>query len=460
MIRIKNRKQLLDNVSSPSTRRARKIALDAVEKALNAVNPKNLIRSRIVLGGDVLKIDKRELDLSDFGSIFIVGGGKASGSMGEALEEILGDRIETGVIVVPRGTSGKYKTSRIEIHEASHPIPGVDSVEGAGKIMKIAEDAGEKDLILCLISGGGSSLMAMPRREVSLDDKKHVTQMLLRSGATINEINAIRKHISEFKGGMLAKKAYPANLISLILSDVIGDNLDVIASGPTVPDTSTYQDAIAVLKRYGLWETIPKSVKKVLLDGVEGLISETPKRGDKVFEKVHNIIIGNNRLATTAAAQDLRRYGINTIFLTSFLEGEARDVGLMLAALALEISASGNPAARPAAMVLGGETTVTVVGNGIGGRNQEIALSAAMKIDGLDGVVVASASTDGIDGPTDAAGAVVDGGTMARAWELGLNALDCLRNNDSYSFFSKMGDLIVTGPTGTNVNDLSVVVVI
>ena len=460
MIRIKNRKQLLDNVSSPSTRRARKIALDAVEKALNAVNPKNLIRSRIVLGGDVLKIDKRELDLSDFGSIFIVGGGKASGSMGEALEEILGDRIETGVIVVPRGTSGKYETSRIEIHEASHPIPGVDSVEGAGKIMKIAEDAGEMDLILCLISGGGSSLMAMPRREVSLDDKKHVTQMLLRSGATINEINAIRKHISEFKGGMLAKKAYPANLISLILSDVIGDNLDVIASGPTVPDTSTYQDAIAVLKRYGLWETIPKSVKKVLLDGVEGLISETPKRGDKVFEKVHNIIIGNNRLATTAAAQDLRRYGINTIFLTSFLEGEARDVGLMLAALALEISASGNPAARPAAMVLGGETTVTVVGNGIGGRNQEIALSAAMKIDGLDGVVVASASTDGIDGPTDAAGAVVDGGTMARAWELGLNALDCLRNNDSYSFFSKMGDLIVTGPTGTNVNDLSVVVVI
>ncbi|MFQ6095840.1 MAG: glycerate kinase [Candidatus Bathyarchaeia archaeon] len=460
MIKIKNRKQLLDNASSSSTRRARELALNAIEKALNAVNPESLMKSKVVLDGDMLKIDGRELDLSDFRRVFIVGGGKASGSMAEALEEILGDRIETGVVVVPRGTSGKYNTSRIEIHEASHPIPSSDSVEGARKIMKIAEHAGEKDLILCLISGGGSSLMAMPRPEVSLDDKKRVTQMLLRSGATINEINAVRKHISAFKGGMLAKEAYPASLVSIILSDVIGDNLDVIASGPTVPDTSTYEDAMTVLKRYELWETIPNSVKKVLLDGVRSLITETPKPGDKVFKKVHNIIIGNNRLATSAAAQELQHYGINTVFLTSFLEGEARDVGLMLAAIALEIFRFGNPVPKPAAIVLGGETTVTVVGNGIGGRNQEVALSAATKIEGLDGMAIASATTDGIDGPTDAAGAIVDGGSMTRARRLGLNASDYLRNNDSYSFFSKMGDLMLTGPTGTNVNDLSVVVVI
>ena len=458
MIKIENRGQLLDNAQSPSTRKAREAALNAIEKALNAVNPKNIMESKVVLNNDRLNIDEREFDLSEFGRIFIVGGGKASGSMAEALEQILGDRIEAGVIIVPRGTSSRYRTQRIEIHQSSHPIPDVDSVEGAGKIMKIAECAGEKDLILCLISGGGSSLMAMPRNEVSLDDKKKVTLMLLRSGATINEINTIRKHISGFKGGMLAKTAYPASLVSIILSDVIGDHLDVIASGPTVPDTSTYQDAIDILEKYSLLEDAPKSVKKFLRDGVKGSIPETPKPGDKVFEKVHNIIIGSNRLASSAAVEELQRHGLNTVFLTSFLEGEARDVGVMLAAVALEIHTSGNPVAKPAAIVVGGEATVTVVGDGVGGRNQEIALSAATRIDGLNGTVIVSATTDGVDGPTDAAGAIVDGGTMDRVRKYGLTPLEYLRNNDSYSFFSKLGDLIITGPTGTNVNDLSIVV--
>ena len=457
-IKIRNRKRLVDNAQSRSTRKAREVALNAIEKALNAVNPKNIMESKVVLNNDILNVDGREFDLSEFRRVFIVGGGKASGSMAEALEQILGDRMEAGVIVVPRGTSSRYKTERIEIHESSHPIPDVDSMEGAGKIMKIAECAGEKDLILCLISGGGSSLMAMPRDQVSLDDKKKVTLMLLRSGATINEINSIRKHISGFKGGMLAKTAYPASLVSIILSDVIGDYLDVIASGPTVPDSSTYQDATDILEKYNLWENAPNSVKKILRDGVKGSISETPKPGDKVFEKVHNIIIGSNRLASSAAVQELQRHGMNTVFLTSFLEGEARDVGVMLAAFALEIHASGNPAPKPAAIVVGGETTVTVVGDGVGGRNQEIALSAATRIDGLDGVVIVSATTDGVDGPTDAAGAIVDGGTMARVRKYGLNPLEYLSNNDSYSFFSKLGDLIVTGPTGTNVNDLSIVI--
>lgn len=302
--------------------------------------------------------------------------------------------------------------------------------------------------------------MTMPCQGVSLDDKRRITEMLLRSGSTINEINAVRKHISGFKGGMLAKQAYPATLISLILSDVIGDNLDVIASGPTVSDSSTFKDAVDILERYSLWDRTPDSVRRILIDGATGSVPETPKLGDRVFEKVHNIIIGSNRLASLAAVQELRRRGMNTLFLTSFMEGEARDVGLALAALAREVSASGNPVAKPAALVMGGETTVTVSGSGVGGRNQEIALSAAMKIDGMDGAVIASASTDGVDGPTDAAGAIVDGNTIAQARRLSLDARDHLRNNDSYSFFSKLGQLILTGPTGTNVNDLSIIVMI
>lgn len=302
--------------------------------------------------------------------------------------------------------------------------------------------------------------MAMPRRDVLLDDKREVTELLLRSGANIHEINTVRKHISGFKGGMLAKRAYPATLVSLILSDVIGDDLDVIASGPTVPDSSTFQGAINILKRYDLWNETPNSVRKVLLDGVKKLIPETPKPCDQVFENVHNMVIGNNRLASLAAVQELRRGGMNTLFLTSFMEGEARDVGLMLAALAREVSTSGNPVSKPAAVVIGGETTVTVTGGGVGGRNQEIALSAATKIERMEGIVVASASTDGVDGPTDAAGAIADGNTIVRARKQNLNAVEHLEDNDSYSFFSKLGDLIFTGPTGTNVNDLSIVVTI
>ena len=460
MVEIRNKNRLLDNASSPLNRGAREIALATIEKGLDSVDPRNLIRSRVILNGDVLEIDSNSFQLSDYDRIFVIGGGKASGFMAEALEEILGDWIKSGVVVIPHGTSNQYKTNRIGLHEAAHPIPDGHSIAGARKIADTAAQFEEDDLAICLISGGGSSLMAMPPQGVSLDDKKKVTDLLLKSGATINEINTVRKHISEFKGGMLAKRAYPATLVSLILSDVIGDNLDVIASGPTVPDLSTFQDAVAILKRYDLWTNTPNSVKKVLIEGMERLIPETPKLGDRVFEKVSNIVIGNNRLASLAAAKELQLRGINTLFLTSFMEGEARDVGLMVAALAREVSTSGNPVSKPAAIIMGGETTVTVIGSGVGGRNQEIALSASTKIEGMDGLVVISLSTDGIDGPTDAAGAMADGNTMTRARRLGLRPQEHLKNNDSYSFFSKLGDLVYTGPTGTNVNDLSVIVMI
>ncbi|MEM1606890.1 MAG: glycerate kinase [Candidatus Bathyarchaeia archaeon] len=460
IVRVKNREEILNNALSDVDRKAREIALNTIEVAIESVNPKTLIHLRVKVHGEKLVINDKIFDLKSFKRIFVIGAGKASGYMAKAIEDIFGERIEDGLVVVPRGTSGRFKTRVIRLHEASHPIPDESSVEGARRIMEIAEKAGEEDLIICLISGGGSSLMAYPRDEISLEDKRKVTEILLRCGATINEINTVRKHLSKIKGGQLAKRAYPATLISLLLSDVVGNQLDVIASGPTAPDLSTFTDAINVLRKYGVWNDVPDPVKRLLLDGEKGLVEETPKSGDACFKKTYNFMVGSNRDACFSAINEMRRAGLNTLLLTSYAEGEARNIGLMVGAVAKEIFSSGNPVKRPAGIIIGGETTVTVVGKGIGGRNQEIALSSALSISGLRGVVVASASTDGIDGPTDAAGAIVDGGTIARSKKMGLDAEKYLRNNDSYSFFKALGDLIYTGPTGTNVNDLTIIVVL
>jgi glycerate-2-kinase len=390
--------------------------------------------------------------------VYVVGGGKASGSMAEAVEQILGKRVTGGFVNVPHGC--KNRTSRIELHEANHPIPDEAGVDGTRRILEIAKQAERDDLIICLISGGGSSLMPLPRENISLADKKEMTQALLKSGATINEVNTVRKHISDFKGGWLAKKAYPATILNLILSDVVGDPLDFIASGPTVPDSTTFKEAIDVLKKYNLWATAPESIRKVLSKGEGGLIPETPKAGDRAFKKVYNIVVGNNRSSSLAACEQLKTEGLNTLLLTATMEGEARHIGVMLASIAAEVLASSHPAPRPAGVVAGGETTVTVTGEGLGGRNQELALAAASRLKGLEGITLVSLSTDGVDGPTDAAGAVIDGKTVARALRMGLVPEKFLAENDSYHFFSRLGDLIFTGPTGTNVNDVSVTVVL
>ncbi len=449
----------MGNARSPLDRRARGLALNALEAALEAADPRAIIKSKVQLKENLLQIGEKAFNLGKFRNIYVVGGGKASGAMAEALEEVLGGHITDGTVNILHGTSHQFETQRIRLHEAGHPVPDEAGVEGTQRILDVADRADEKDLLICLISGGGSSLMPCPRGEITLLDKKRITEALLKSGATINEFNAVRKHISDFKGGWLAKRAYPATVVSLLLSDVVGDPLDVIASGPTVPDTTTFRDAIWVLKKYGLWDQAPKSVIKTLLDGERRIIPETPKADDAAFKKVHNIVVGNVRSAGLAALNQLRNNGLHTLLLTSFMEGEARHVGAMFASITREIGVSGNPVSKPAGIVIGGETTVTVTGKGKGGRNQEIALSAALKIGGLEGVVVASINTDGLDGPTDAAGALADGKTILRAQKLNLNAEDFLMNNDSYVFFSKLGDLIFTGPTGTNVNDISVIVV-
>jgi glycerate-2-kinase len=456
---IRNKRVLIKNAQSKPERKARTLALEALEAALEASNPDLIIRSKVTVRDHTLRVGRKRLDLNKFEHVFVMGGGKASGKMAETLESILGNRISDGVVNVPDG-SDSNKTRRIRLQEASHPIPDSRGVRGVKAMLDLISRADKKDLIICLISGGGSSLMPLPREDITLHDKGKVTDALLKSGATVNEINTVRKHISNFKGGWLAKKAYPATILNLILSDVIGDPLDFIASGPTVPDSTTFGDAVEIVKRYRLWDNLPSSVKTLLDRGVRGLVAETPKEGDEAFRKVYNIVVGNNRSATQAACAKLEEKGLHSLFLTSSLEGEARHVGTALASIAREVKASGNPLPKPCAIIAGGETTVTVTGRGKGGRNQEIALAAALKVSGISGVVAASLSTDGIDGPTDAAGAIVDGGTISRTEKLGLDAKAFLASNDSYNFFSKLDDLILTGLTGTNVNDVSVIVVV
>ena len=319
--------------------------------------------------------------------------------------------------------------------------------------------AGERDLVLCVISGGGSALLVAPAEGVTLGDKQEVTRLLLACGADIHEINTVRKHLSRAKGGGLARAAYPATVVSLILSDVIGDDLNVIASGPAVPDTTTFADAWDVFEKYGIWSKLPASVQTRLQKGLEGDIEDTPKAGDAVFQRCYSELVGTNIQALIAAAGAARQKGYRSLILSSTVQGEAREVVKMFAACAKEVRNSAHPIPAPACILCGGETTVTIQGSGKGGRNQEFALAAAMVIDGLKNIVVLSGGTDGTDGPTDAAGAIVDGATMTRAHAANLDPLDFLKRSDSYYFFKALGDLIVTGPTRTNVSDLYMVLV-
>ena len=457
---IRNIPELIANAKSTRDQKARKLTLKALEVSIETVNPKRIVESKVKLKGDSLTIDGFKLSLRKFNKVTVIGAGKASGAMAEALERILSSRVTQGLVNVLEGTKSNFHTDKIELHEASHPVPSDKSTLGTERILELLKGLSNDDLVFCLISGGGSAMMSIPAVGISLMDKQNITRSLLKSGATIQEINTVRKHLSSVKGGWLAKKAYPSTLVSLIVSDVVGDPLDAIASGPTAPDPTTYLNAINVLKKYDLWESSPDSIRERLVKGCQGEIPDTPKPGDESFNKVFNIVLGNNRLACYAAQHTLEEFGLKTLYLTSILEGEAREAALVLASIIKEIDASGRPISRPAALIAGGETTVTVKGPGKGGRNQEMALSILEKIAGMRGVAAASVGTDGVDGPTDAAGAVADGGSLSRAIEMKLSPTEHLLENDSYGFFSRMNDLIFTGPTGTNVNDLFVAVLV
>jgi len=327
-------------------------------------------------------------------------------------------------------------------------------VSGTRRLADVLAGATSRDLVLATISGGGSALLVLPAPDLSLADLQKTTDLLLRSGATIVEMNAVRKHLSLIKGGGLARLAVPAPVISLILSDVVGDALDVIASGPTAPDPTTFADAWAVFERYDLLEQVSPAVKRRLRAGLEGRVLDTPKPDAALFQRVQNVFVGSNRLAAEAAAATAQKWGLNALLLSTFVEGEARQVARVAAALLKELVHYDRPVPRPACLIWGGETTVTVHGRGKGGRNQELALAAALALEGLAHVVLVALGTDGTDGPTDAAGAVATGETIVRARAMGLGPAAHLENNDAYPFFEALGDLIRTGPTGTNVNDL------
>jgi glycerate 2-kinase len=428
-----------------------KITVQIFHAAVNEADPHDAVKHRC---GDI-----RSLYLDGgFERLLVIGFGKAAPAMASALEESLGDIIDAGIIVTKYGHGVIREPGRIRIYEAGHPIPDENGLKASRQIIDLVEQADERTLVVALISGGGSSLFVSPCCGISLVEKQMTTDLLLKTGADIHELNSVRKHLSRVKGGRLVEIIRPATTVSLILSDVIGDYLDVIASGPTAPDPTTFSDALVVLAKYGLVRRVSESIAELLVKGRMGIIPETPKPGNPVFKKVTNMIIGNNRMALDAARKKAGELGFRADVLSAEISGEARGVGKWLAHKALAVKRTMEMQ-TPVCLISGGETTVYVTGSGKGGRNMELALSFAIEIEGVSGITLLSAGTDGTDGPTDAAGAVADGTTTAAARARGIDPETYLRDNDSYNFFAKIGGLFITGPTGTNVMDVQVVLI-
>ncbi|MDH5201682.1 MAG: glycerate kinase [Nitrospirota bacterium] len=428
-----------------------RLSIEIFYASLNEVNPYNMVKSYT----DTIRSIYQD---NTFNRLLVIGFGKAACYMAKAMEEQFKNVIAAGIVITKHShCPSQYRPDKIKVLEAGHPVPDEKGLQATEEIVKLVSCIDEKTLIVCLISGGGSALLVSPYKGITLSEKQKITELLLKAGATIDELNAVRKHISKVKGGRLAEFAYPAKIISLIISDVIGDRFDVIASGPTSPDTTTYNKALSILEKYGLIEKVPQSILSVLHKGTNGSIPETPKEGNRIFEKVENIIIGNNKKALNAAVEKARELGLDAEIISTEISGEAKEVGKWLAKKAIEtrneLSVKRN---KKICLISGGETTVTVRSNGKGGRNMELALSFAMEIEGIDGITLLSAGTDGTDGPTDAAGAIVNGNTVSKAKSIGLNPEEYLENNDSYTFFKKIDELFVTGPTGTNVMDIQI----
>lgn len=438
-------------------------ALAIFRAGVAAVDPYAAVRAflrredeRLILAGSGSQPEV-EFPLTPARRIRVIGAGKASARMAQALEEILGDRLERGLVTVKTGHTAP--TQRIELVEAAHPVPDQAGLEAARRQLDLVSDLTEDDLVIALLSGGGSALLPLPAEGISLAEKQDLTSGLLAAGATIHEVNCVRKHISAIKGGQLARQVYPATLVTLVLSDVVGDDLDAIASGPTVADSTRFQDAQRVLIRRGLWEDLPTGIRRRFEAATAGSIPENPGPEDPVFERASTRVIGSCRLALEACARRARAGGWNTLLLSSRLQGEAREVARVLAAILREARETGRPVAAPACILAGGETTVTLRGSGRGGRNQELALAACLELEGEQGVVLFSGGTDGNDGPTDAAGGIACGDSLARARSLGLDLQVALDENDAYPTLETLGDLVRTGPTGTNVMDIQVMLV-
>lgn len=440
----------------------RKEAEAIFRASLLPVDPYAAVKNFVRVDTDTLILGREggsriSLDLNQFDRISLVGGGKATAPMAKAMEALLGERIHTGLITVKYGfTEALHRTRTME---AGHPVPDQQGVEGTRAILEFLNQADSRDLIFSLISGGGSALLCQPKAPISLAEKQGMTQALLECGASIDEINSVRKHISASKGGQMARTAAPATVVNLMLSDVVGDKMDVIASGPFVPDTSTFRGALKIIEKYDL-KGASSPVYDHLKAGAQGDVDETPTVGDPIFNRVFNFIVGSNIMALEAAREKAKSFGYTPLILSSLIEGETRDVALVHTAIFKEILRTGNPVPPPVCVISGGETTVTIRGNGLGGRNQEFSLAAAIAMTEIDPrVVVLCGGTDGNDGPTDAAGAMTDPLTVSRGRDMGLEAQTFLDHNDAYHFFEKTGELLITGPTKTNVMDVRLMLV-
>ncbi|MDG6244884.1 MAG: glycerate kinase [Methanolobus sp.] len=423
--------------------------------AIAAVEPSACVHRAVKKKDTCISINDRLYDLSLYEKIYVIAFGKAAIPMSMAIEDILGDYLKEGIAITKHGFEGQLR--KMKVYEAGHPMPDEYSVDSGRMVRDLLENTGEKDLIFFLISGGGSALVTLPRKGISITDIIKVTDGLMRAGATIDELNTVRKHLCSIKGGGLSKMAYPSESVSLILSDVVGDPLDVIASGPTVADTSTFGEFNDIVKRYEI--KISPAVEGLLEDGLEGVVEETPKHGEPIFERTSHYLIGNNALALKEAEKKASELGYNTMVLSSSIVGEAREVAKVFAAIAREERSREKPMPLPVCILAGGETTVNMKGKGIGGRCQEMALSFGIEVSGLEGVLLLAAGTDGNDGSTDSAGAFADGDTLQNGKDLQLDARNELYNNNSNAYFRETGGLILTGPTGTNVMDIYMVLV-
>ncbi len=431
------------------------ISLTLLKKGLQAVQADKLVKNSCQRMGDILLVGKRKYDLNRYNRIVVIGAGKASATMAAALESILGDRITEGVVVVKDGHVCSLK--QVTLIEAGHPVPDHRGLLATEKLIEVARKADVDDLVLCLLSGGASALMVDLVAGVSLEALQQLNSILLRSGADINQINTVRKHLSLIKGGQLSQLIFPATLISLIVSDVVGNSLDVIASGPTCPDSSTFEQAFDVLRRFDLIDKVDRGIVERLELGMKGMIQETPVAGSLFFERVLNVVVGDNGIALEAIMKVARKRGFETICLTSTLQGKVSQVATWLVETAYSLQKTLK---EPLIVIAGGEVVVEVDENaGVGGRNQHLALTCAMALEGHHGITVLCAGTDGTDGPTNAAGAVVDGQTVTKALSMGLKASNYLDHFNAYTFFNEAGGLVKTGPTGTNVMDVVIMLI-
>ena len=431
----------IKNYETISKTEDRELILKLINKGIQSVLPENVIQNNVILDNNVLKIKNQNFLLDNYKRIIVIGGGKASYKMAEKINDVLKDKISFGYV----NSTVDKKIENITINQSRHPIPDAKGVEGVKEMFSI--ETREDDLILCLISGGGSAMLPLPQESISLEDLKIMNNLFLKAGANIYELNSVRKHVSQIKGGQLAAKLYPATVVSLILSDVLGDDLSVIASGPTSPDSSTFQDAMKVIEKYNLTENLPKKIMEHLNLGMEGKIDETIKEGDKIFEKVHNFILANNYTALKAMKEEAEKKELKADIVNSDIQGEAREAGSLIAEELVK-------AENNSILIFGGEPVVTVKGKGIGGRSQELILATIEKIKDQN-ITIASAGTDGIDF-YEVAGAIADGQSYEKVKELNLDIAAHFKDNSSFDFFQKMEDYIITGPTGTNVADIIV----